>query len=123
VLPLSWLAYTACRRAVRSLRSPALGSGKQIRSGKLGPRQGECFTDTGIRLNTSTIHLHGVAYTFDCTDVIDCAQTADLQEESLTDPGVWYTLEPGDTAYGCTTDNHSHAVSACKVVASTDIHK
>jgi len=115
-------APAACRRAVHRLSSPALGSGKQLRTGKLARRQGECFIDTGIRPNTSTIHLHGDAYTFNCTGVIDCAQTADLQEESLTTPGVWFTLVNGDTTHGC-GGPHSHAVSACQVISPNDIRK
>jgi hypothetical protein len=82
-----------------------------------------CEIATGVRVNGNTIKLHGVAYTFDCVGAVECSQTADDQEESPTDPGVWFTVENGKTTHGCSGANHSHAVATCRVGPPTDIRK
>jgi hypothetical protein len=73
-----------------------------------------CEIDVEIRANSSQTAITGTALTEDCTGVVDCTQSVDLQ---LLNPREsadgWSTTRSGPIEHGCTSADASIVSKAC----------
>lgn len=81
-----------------------------------GRLQASCLLHEEIQLKTRKRGkvLGGRTWTDTCTGALDCIQTADLQEQSPTDPDSWVNVENGSTEYGCVELDYAWANADCR---------
>jgi hypothetical protein len=64
--------------------------------------EGECLGFQSIKLtHPGHAELVGEGWVTSCTEPAECSTTADLQEESPTDPGSWFVVKHGPTVWSC----------------------
>jgi hypothetical protein len=72
-----------------------------------------CDAAQSISYNSSTRILNGRAWTYNCVGALQCVKVADLQHESPTDPGVWFTIQDGNSYNGCTEAHFAFVNKPC----------
>ncbi len=72
-----------------------------------------CDIHAAIEYRPSVSQLHGAAWTDSCNGALVCFQTAELQQESPTDPGTWFTIKEAAQTSGCIQADESKTNKDC----------
>lgn len=104
---------TACARAQLAQLGTHRTKNSAVRAGPDTRLLVGCNIHSEIDYNPSVSQLHGEAWTDSCNGALVCYQTAELQQESPTDPGTWFTIKEGKQTSGCTKADDSDTNKDC----------